>query len=167
MPVTVVPTSFATVAIETFITELSSVMRNWPAASVSSTSIAPLSRADGAAAAVVIGSSADRPDGPARRCQGARSLRQRLPPDRLEPGLRDRPAVEELLAPVGLRGRSAVAAGSVAQVGVELGLLGLRALDVALRHPVVLRDQVREDAEERQEDGEEQPAGLPPAGEVV
>ena len=34
MPVTVVPTSFATVAIETFITELSSVIRNWPAASV-------------------------------------------------------------------------------------------------------------------------------------
>ena len=41
IPVTVVPTSFATVAIETFITELSSVMRNWPAASVSSTTIAP------------------------------------------------------------------------------------------------------------------------------
>ena len=37
MPVTVVPTSLATVAIDTFITELSSVMRNWPAASVSST----------------------------------------------------------------------------------------------------------------------------------
>ena len=37
MPVTVVPTSFATVAIETFITELSSVIRNWPAASVRST----------------------------------------------------------------------------------------------------------------------------------
>ena len=37
IPVTVVPTSFATVAIETFITELSSVIRNCPAASVSST----------------------------------------------------------------------------------------------------------------------------------
>src|SRR5215471_12592512 len=34
MPVTVVPTSLATVAMETFITELSSVIRNWPAASV-------------------------------------------------------------------------------------------------------------------------------------
>src|SRR3954471_12583715 len=34
MPVTVVPTSSATVAIATFITELSNVMRNWPAASV-------------------------------------------------------------------------------------------------------------------------------------
>ena len=37
IPVTVVPTSLATVAIDTFITELSSVMRNWPAPSVSST----------------------------------------------------------------------------------------------------------------------------------
>ena len=48
MPVTVVPTSFATVAIETFITELSSVIRNWPDASVSRTSVAPVARADGA-----------------------------------------------------------------------------------------------------------------------
>src|SRR5689334_18700087 len=37
MPVTVVPTSFATVAMDTFITELSSVMRNWAEARVSST----------------------------------------------------------------------------------------------------------------------------------
>src|SRR6478735_9740927 len=48
MPVTVVPTSFATVAIDTFITELSSVIRNCPAASVRSTIPAPL------AAAVVV-----------------------------------------------------------------------------------------------------------------
>src|SRR6185437_9469273 len=41
IPVTVVPTSCATVAIDTFITELSSVMRNWPAASVSRTMPAP------------------------------------------------------------------------------------------------------------------------------
>src|SRR6185503_12138547 len=34
MPVTSVPTSFATVAIDTFMTELSRVMRNWPAARV-------------------------------------------------------------------------------------------------------------------------------------
>src|SRR5437773_7898446 len=38
MPVTVVPTSFATVAIETFMTELSRVIRNWPDARVSRTS---------------------------------------------------------------------------------------------------------------------------------
>ena len=42
MPVTVVPTSLATVAIDTFITELSSVIRNWPAASVSSTTWPPV-----------------------------------------------------------------------------------------------------------------------------
>src|SRR5947207_3903598 len=35
MPVTVVPTSLATVAIDTFITDVSSVMRNWADASVS------------------------------------------------------------------------------------------------------------------------------------
>src|SRR3954451_5235908 len=34
MPVTSVPTSLATVAIDTFITDVSSVIRNWPAASV-------------------------------------------------------------------------------------------------------------------------------------
>ena len=34
MPVTVVPTSLATVAIETFMTEVSRAMRNWPAESV-------------------------------------------------------------------------------------------------------------------------------------
>ena len=45
IPVTVVPTSFATVAIETFITELSRVIRNWPAASVNRTSVAPAAEA--------------------------------------------------------------------------------------------------------------------------
>src|SRR5262245_37635673 len=44
MPVTVVPTSLATVAIDTFMTEVSSVIRNWPAASVKRTSVAPLAR---------------------------------------------------------------------------------------------------------------------------
>src|SRR5436305_14610498 len=37
IPVTVVPTSLATVAIDTFITDVSSVMTNWPTASVRST----------------------------------------------------------------------------------------------------------------------------------
>ena len=41
MPVTVVPTSSATVAIATFMTELSSAIRNWPVASVSSTTLVP------------------------------------------------------------------------------------------------------------------------------
>ena len=42
IPVTVESTSLATVAIDTFITELSSVIRNWPAASVNSTIPDPL-----------------------------------------------------------------------------------------------------------------------------
>ena len=42
MPVTVVPTSLATVAIDTFMTELSRVMRNWADASVRRTALAPL-----------------------------------------------------------------------------------------------------------------------------
>src|SRR5438067_5872323 len=57
IPVTVVPTSFATVAIDTFMTELSRVIRNCPVASVSNTSVAPLARVDGAvpAAAASVG----------------------------------------------------------------------------------------------------------------
>jgi hypothetical protein len=49
IPVTVVPTSCATVAIDTFITELSSVMRNWPDASVSRTIPVPLAAVAAAA----------------------------------------------------------------------------------------------------------------------
>ena len=41
MPVMVVPRSAATVAIDTFITELSSVIRNWLAASTVNTRPAP------------------------------------------------------------------------------------------------------------------------------
>src|SRR5512135_1388824 len=43
-PVTVVPTSLATVAIDTFITALSRVIRNWPAARVGRTIPAVLAR---------------------------------------------------------------------------------------------------------------------------
>jgi hypothetical protein len=42
IPVTVVPRSSATVAIETFITELSSAIRNCPAHSATSTAVAPI-----------------------------------------------------------------------------------------------------------------------------
>src|SRR4029450_8156356 len=48
MPVTVVPTSLATVAIDTFMTELSRVIRNCPDAKVSRTSPVPLAAASGA-----------------------------------------------------------------------------------------------------------------------
>src|SRR5262245_57216251 len=52
MPVTVVPTSLATSSIETFMTDVSSVIRNWPAASVSRTIWLPVLTADAAALAV-------------------------------------------------------------------------------------------------------------------
>src|SRR4051794_27743358 len=52
IPVTVVPTSLATVAIDTFMTELSSVMTNWPEASVNRTS--PLAFARTCASAVAV-----------------------------------------------------------------------------------------------------------------
>src|SRR5215470_17902410 len=42
MPVTVVPTSLATVAIDTFITDVSRVIRNWAEANVTSTMDAPV-----------------------------------------------------------------------------------------------------------------------------
>src|SRR3954464_8051820 len=42
MPVTVVPTSFATVAIDTFMTDESRIITNWAAASVTSTAFAAL-----------------------------------------------------------------------------------------------------------------------------
>ena len=44
MPVTVVPVSAATCRIETFITELSSVIKNWPEASTDSTKPLPATR---------------------------------------------------------------------------------------------------------------------------
>src|SRR3954452_6474732 len=53
MPVTVVPTSLATVAIDTFMTELSRVIRNCPAASVARTSPVPFAAAVPADPAVV------------------------------------------------------------------------------------------------------------------
>ena len=40
MPVTSVPTSLATTGIDTFITELSRAITNWPAASAASTMLA-------------------------------------------------------------------------------------------------------------------------------
>src|SRR5689334_24131987 len=56
IPETVVPTSWATVAIETFMTELSSVIRNCPAASVSRT-VCEAERTAGTAAALTPGRS--------------------------------------------------------------------------------------------------------------
>ena len=74
------------------------------------------------------------------------------------------PAVEELLGLVDLRRRAATGR-RLAHVGVPLLLLRPRVLQIALRHPDVLRDQVDEHAEERQQDREDDPAGLAQAGE--
>jgi hypothetical protein len=52
-------------------------------------------------------------------------------------------------------------------VVVELRPLGSRPVDVALRHPPALRDQVHEHAEERQHNREDRPAGLAPPEDVV
>ncbi|GAA4408505.1 hypothetical protein GCM10023168_26010 [Fodinibacter luteus] len=54
MPVTSVPTSAATVAMETFMTELSSVMRNCAAARVASTPAEAAAAVAGALAPVVV-----------------------------------------------------------------------------------------------------------------
>jgi hypothetical protein len=75
MPATVVPTSLATVAIDTFITELSSVMRNCADANVSK--IVP----DAAAARSVVtltDAPSHRPDGQARCPNGGPRCRDRL-----------------------------------------------------------------------------------------
>src|SRR4051812_40468579 len=92
IPVTVVPTSFATVAIETFITELSSVIRNWPAASVSSTSVAPWARSAGAAAADVMKATLPpaRPSQQRRETCERERLRAHLEPLERPTGRRDR-----------------------------------------------------------------------------
>jgi hypothetical protein len=77
IPVTVVPTSFATVAIETFITDVSSVMRNCPDASVSSTSVAPLARTEGAIHALVTSAIYSEARPPAKGVATGRSGRTR------------------------------------------------------------------------------------------
>ena len=53
IPVTVVPTSLATVAMATFMTEVSRVMRNWAAANVNRTICPPEERLDAAPPASV------------------------------------------------------------------------------------------------------------------
>src|SRR3954463_11379960 len=88
MPVTVVRTSFATVAIETFITELSRVMRNCPAASVMRTRPAPAARADGAA---VAWADSIAPVSPPRRTWSSPEPEERPLEQRGDRGQRPRP----------------------------------------------------------------------------
>src|SRR6185503_6358435 len=87
---------------------------------------------------------------------------------RLELGLRDGAGVEQLLGPVDLGRRAAPApTGGLTDVVVELVALRAGALEVPLGHAHVLRDEVDEDAEERQQDREDDPARLAQPGEVV
>src|SRR5215467_8988645 len=72
IPVTVVPTSLATVAMDTFMTDVSSVIRNCPVASVSRTTVAPLVRVlIGASTVVTLAILANAPEGCACRRQPA------------------------------------------------------------------------------------------------
>ena len=94
------------------------------------------------------------------------TLRQGLRLDGLVLGLRDGAAVEQLLGLVDLARRAAVA-GHRPDVVVHLRPLALRVLGPAMRHPVALRDQVDEHAEERQHDHEDRPSRLAPPREVA
>ena len=76
---------------------------------------------------------------------------ERLCLDRVELGLRDRAAVEQLLGLVDLGG-GAAGRGDVLDVVVEFGLLCLGLPHLALGHPVAVGDQVDQHAEERQHD---------------
>src|SRR4029079_14600507 len=79
------------------------------------------------------------------------ALRERLRLDRVELRLRDRAGGEERVRALDLRRRSA-ARGDRLYVGVELALRRLRLVHVSFGHVLALRDQVDEDAEERQQD---------------
>src|SRR4029453_9489373 len=83
MPVTVVPTSLATVAIDTFMTELSRVIRNCPAARVSRTSPVPLAGASGAR---VLTASASISSQPHRPQSWAAAEERASPPRDEQPG---------------------------------------------------------------------------------
>src|SRR4029453_1775506 len=90
---------------------------------------------------------------------------ERLLLDRVVLSLGYRAAVEELLRALDLRGGAA--ARGVAHVLVELCPRGLAALEIALGHPGALCDQIDEDTEVGEHDREDDPPGLPPAGEIV
>src|SRR4029078_10719546 len=94
---------------------------------------------------------------PAAAASGERLLLQRL-----ALGLRDGTGVEQLLGPVDLGRRAAAPAptGGLTDVVVELVALRARALEGRVCHAHVLRDEVDECAEERQQDREDDPARL-------
>ena len=85
-PVTSVPRSLATVAMETFMTELSRVMRNWPDARVSRTRPLPVCAATAVDRAVIAASS---------RRQGSHTVRP-APAPRIVRAGRDRRRAADL-----------------------------------------------------------------------
>src|SRR5207244_67944 len=87
------------------------------------------------------------------------SCAERLLLERVELGLGDRARVEQALRLVDL-GRGAAAARGLPHVLVELGLLAPRSLEVALRHAVVLREEIDKHSEEGQDDHEDEPERL-------
>ena len=106
-------------------------------------------------------SAGPRPDEPGAR----RRLRERFRLQRLELLLRDRAGVEQLL---GLRDLgSGPSARRVAHIIVELPPLGLRLLDAALAHPVMLDDQIHQHPQPRQDHNEDHPERLGEASDVV
>src|SRR5436853_286511 len=142
MPVTVVPTSFATVAIDTFITDVSSIIRNWPAHSVRRTRLAA---AVFRSATVVVTLWPSCCRSPAL-CGGERSALQLI-----ELRLVDRTGVQQVLRVRDLR-RRAVRCSDRPDVLVDHRLLVPNVLGPPLGHRLVLRDQIDQGAQEGQDD---------------
>src|SRR5436190_2396868 len=111
------------------------------------------------------GLAADRPPTGSARTLSPWCSRKRFLLDRVELRLADRAAVEERLRPLDLS-RCASSRG-LPHVLVHLSPLSAPALEVPLRHPGALTDQVDEHAEVGEHDGEDEPAGLAPAREVM
>src|SRR5262245_18578279 len=139
MPLTVVSTSLATVAIDTFMTDVSRVITNWPAASVARTMPPPVA----AARAVVVESVMTAP------LPGGAGSGQRLRLELLELRVADDALGLEIGEPLELVGRAAARPRHRLHVLLEL-LVGLLLLGRgALRHRPTARDQVDEHPEER------------------
>src|SRR5712691_7752893 len=91
---------------------------------------------------------------------------ERLRLDRVELGLADRARVEEALRLLDLASRAATSRDGL-HVLVHLRLLSLCLFYAPLGHPLVLHDQVDEDADERDDDDEDDPEHLREARGVV
>src|ERR1044071_8018545 len=109
-------------------TELSSVIRNWPAASVNRTSVAPAAPAFPAMFAV-----------PAPAALGKSFLLYRFVFVVI-----DGATVEQTLCALDFVGRAAVAPCRCAYLRVQGSLCRLLTLEVAVRHALVLGDDVHE-----------------------